>query len=49
MMLALVVIDYVLTNVVYLTMNYLHSSLMYHVNDAIDDIDVRQSDNVDGN
>jgi hypothetical protein len=49
MMLALVVIDYLPMNVVYLTMNYLHSSLMYHVNDAIDDIDARRSDYVDEN
>jgi hypothetical protein len=46
MMLAPVVFDYVSMNEVYLTMNYLHLSLLHYVTDAIDDdeIDVRQSD-----
>jgi hypothetical protein len=46
MMVASDVIDYVPMNEAYLTMNYLHLSLLHHVNDAIDDddIDVRQSD-----
>jgi hypothetical protein len=46
MMLASVVFDYVPMTEVYLTMNYLHLSLLHHVNDAIDDdddVDVRQS------
>jgi hypothetical protein len=46
MMLAPVVFDYVPMTEVYLTMNYLHLSLLHYVTDVIDgdDIDVRQSD-----